>query len=188
MKRALILAAAAAMSLPSPVLAQQPGPPRAAPRGDAATAVRMDAPTFVRMAMSSNALEIQASRLALQNAQGDDVKAFAQMMIDDHGNAMRRIQEVVAATGGPAATSAAPGGEAQMEPMHRQMLQQLSGQTGAQFDRAYIDLQRRAHQDAVQLFTTYSQGGDDPALRRLAVELLPVLQKHGEAAAALGRS
>ncbi|HJU16218.1 MAG TPA: DUF4142 domain-containing protein, partial [Stellaceae bacterium] len=46
------------------------------------------------------------------------------------------------------------------------------------FDRDYIDQQIRAHRQAIALFTAEAQGGQNPVLRRLAQQALPILRSH----------
>lgn len=198
------IALAAAVALPSAALAQgsagtnssaagapgQPGSP-ATPQAGAGTAGgaavgQLDPQTFVQMATSSNMLEIESSRLAQKSSERQDVRAFADMMVADHTNATRQMQQAVASSAG-ARSSATSSGAAAMMPQHKQMLDQLARATGDQFDLQYIQLQRQAHQEAVALFTNYAQSGTDQALKQFAVKTLPVLQKHAEAANALGR-
>lgn len=197
------IALVAAVALPNAALAQgsagtnstaagapgQPGSP-ATPQvgaGQAGSAAgQLDPQTFVQMATSSNMLEIESSRLAQKSSKRQDVRAFADMMVDDHTNATKQMQQAVAASGG-ARSAATSSGAAAMMPQHKQMLDQLAKATGDQFDMQYIQLQRQAHQEAVALFTNYAQSGTDQALKQFAVKTLPVLQKHAEAANALGR-
>ncbi len=50
---------------------------------------------FVRSASTANQFEISSSRLALQNSQNDDVRDFAQHMIDDHTQIGNRLKSVI---------------------------------------------------------------------------------------------
>ena len=58
------------------------------------------------------------------------------------------------------------------------MLAALKGKKGAEFDRLYIDEQAKGHDEAVNLFTSYSEGGDNPTLKAFASETLPTLKMH----------
>jgi putative membrane protein len=197
MKLATAFAAAALLTLPQAASAQgaagtgttaapsRAETPAGVPGAAAGTTQRLDAATFIRSAASGNMLEIESSKLAVQQGKRDDVKAFAQMMVNDHTNATQKMQQVIAGRA-PSATSAA-GGTAAMESRHQAMLQELSQANAANFDQAYILLQRNAHQEALALFTNYARSGDDPQLKSFAAEMLPVLQKHAQAANALGR-
>jgi predicted outer membrane protein len=58
------------------------------------------------------------------------------------------------------------------------MLNQLASTTGSRFDRLYGQMQRQSHQEAVALFATYAQSGQDPAMVTFAQQALPHLQHH----------
>ncbi|MEJ1160235.1 DUF4142 domain-containing protein [Prosthecomicrobium sp. N25] len=192
MKLATALAVAAALALPGALALPQAAlaqgangtNSRTTAGASSAAAQKMDAATFVRMAHSSNMLEIESSRMALQQSKRDDIKAFAQTMVDDHTSAGTKMQQAVAASRAAQATSA--GGAGTMDPKHQAMLKQLTQAQNANFDRAYATLQRSAHQEAVTLFTNYAERGDDQNLVAFAKEMLPALEKHLEAANALG--
>ena len=49
---------------------------------------------------------------------------------------------------------------------------------GKDFDKAYIDGQVSAHEDALSLMKGYADKGDTPSLKTAAGEIAPVVQKH----------
>jgi predicted outer membrane protein len=59
-----------------------------------------------------------------------------------------------------------------------EMLNQLSAASGSQFDRLYGRMQVQAHQEAIGMFQSYAQAGDDPALMAFAQQTLPHLEMH----------
>jgi putative membrane protein len=131
---------------------------------------KVDSETFLTKVPSSNAFEIESSRLALEKASNDQVKQFAQMMIDDHTKAGEAFKAAVEKSG-----RTMPGDA--LEERHQQMLETLSGQD-QNFDAAYVQAQFQAHNEAVSLFSAYAGSGDDEALRAFAVETLPKLEQH----------
>ena len=70
-----------------------------------------------------------------------------------------------------------------MNAKHQQMLATV--QAAPNFDAAYVNAQLMAHQEAVALFTSYSQNGDVPQLAQFAGATLPVLEMHLEHAQSL---
>jgi len=52
------------------------------------------------------------------------------------------------------------------------------GLSGDDFDRTYIEWQILSHKDAVALFKTESETGDDKDARQFATDTLPTLQLH----------
>jgi putative membrane protein len=129
-----------------------------------------DKETFAEMAASSNMFEIQSSELALQESQDEDVRAFAQKMIEDHTAAGEKMK-AAAATDGVTPPEA-------MVPEHQSQLDTLESNDGEAFDQAYVDAQAVAHDEAVTLFEQFSTEGEESALRDFAAETLPTLKEH----------
>jgi putative membrane protein len=128
---------------------------------------------FVKNASIGNQFEIESSRVALEQARSDEVKRFAQRMVDDHGKAGAMLAEMAQKEG-----MAAPK-VPELDSKHTQMLQKIrSAGEGAQFDRAYVDAQVAAHKEAVNLFRDYSQNGDNANLKNFAQTTLPTLEDH----------
>ena len=50
--------------------------------------------------------------------------------------------------------------------------------SASDMDKAYVQAQLQAHQEAVALFRAYSSGGDNPSLKQFASKTLPTLEKH----------
>lgn len=143
----------------------------ASPPISTATMSVTDSEEFIRMATSSNLLEIESSRLALQQSHDPEVRRFATQMIRDHSQASRRMAAVVRRAGLPAAPT-------ELSSRHQAMLDQLAASTPDGFDSAYVALQARAHEEAIALFSSYAQSGDDPRLVGFARRTLPTLQRH----------
>jgi len=146
------------------VLAGTAAPAKAEDLARAAT----DPVAFARVAASSNMLEIESSTLALERSQNADVQAFAEKMIDDHTAAGERMQAV--------AQDAGLEVPAEMNEADQEALEAL--QDAQDFDQAYLDLQAKAHDEAVTLFETYASEGQQGPLRDFAEETLPALKDH----------
>jgi putative membrane protein len=134
----------------------------------AAAAMNIDKASFVKVVTSSNAFEIESSKLAKQKAKDADVKKFAKQMITDHTMAAEELKK--AAMLGDAAPI--------LSPKHAAMLEILKGASEQEFQPLYIDMQASAHMEAVTLFATYAKGGDDPAVKEFAAKTLPRLEMH----------
>ena len=213
MRKLVLLAAVAVLSIPTSGQTQGPAERNPTPRDllqgtmggqtttgpAAARAAPVSALEFVRNATISDMYEIQSSQLAAQRSQNQQVKQFAQEMVQDHTKTTDELQQLVrqmppagaqpqTGAGGaavaPGATFQVP---TQLDPEHQQMLIQLQNAQGAEFDRLYARQQVMAHQDAVDMFRNYSQDGDNPQLRDWAGKTLPDLQDHLQKAQALQR-
>lgn len=138
----------------------------------------LTAQQFVEMAASSGMFEVKSSQLALERAKSDDVKAFAQMMIDDHTKANKELMTIAMAKNLPA--PAEPTGPA-AEHMAAVMAAEGDG-----FDAVYMEHQAKAHAEAIMLFQAQSVSNNDADLAAFAAKTLPTLQKHAEHAQGMG--
>jgi len=127
---------------------------------------------FVQKAAIANMFEIQSSQLARDHSQNGDVKTFAQKMIDDHTKAGDDMKAAVnTANAGLTVPDA-------LDQQHKDMPDKLQSAKGADFDRQYVDIQVKAHDDTVQLFQSYADSGDNSAIQQFAQNTLPTLQQH----------
>jgi len=147
-----------------------PPPPPPAPPVDLNNPLM--APGFLAQAGSANQWEIESSQLALQMSTNPAVRNLANVIIADH-TAMG--QQVTAA----AASAGLPPPPTTLLPAQQAMLDQLRGAgSGPAFDMAYQQAQISAHQQAIQLMQNYAAQGDVPALRTVASQAIPTMQKH----------
>jgi putative membrane protein len=148
-------------------------------RGDAQTAA-----AFVRAAAASDLYEMEASRLAEQRSQNEQVKRFAQQMLRDHGKTTGELKGMLPQLQGVSAQQM----PTRLDQQHQALIQQLQGAQGAEFDRAFARQQAQSHQAAVDLFRAYAQSGDDEQLKRWASQTLPALEEHLREAQQLQRA
>jgi putative membrane protein len=132
----------------------------------------MSAQDFVRKASIANEFEIESSNLALEKSKNSKVKSFAQHMVDDHTQTGDKLKEALESS----KSNAEPAES--LDEKHQNLLNQLDGASGQDFDSQYISMQTKAHKEAVSLFSDYSKHGKDPALKDFAAETLPALKDH----------
>ena len=128
---------------------------------------------FLARVTAENRFAIDSGELALKKSQSPAVLAFAKMMVADHSDAVAKLQQIL----GEAMLSSGPDA---LDARHRVVLDDLATRNGADFDKAYLDAEIKAHTRAVALFQSYADGGDNARLKQFAEELLPVLKKHLE--------
>jgi putative membrane protein len=126
---------------------------------------------FVTEAANGDMLEIESSKLVAAKGDARD-KAFAEQMIKDHSATSAELKALVSSGKVPATLPAA------MDKAHGAKLDELSGLSGADFAKAYEDMQLAAHKDAVSLFERYARGGDNASLQAFAAKTLPHLREH----------
>lgn len=142
---------------------------------DAVAAAVTPTPTgqaFVDKAAGSDAFEIAAAKLALTNGASARVKSFANDMIKAHSDSTASVK-AAAASASPAITPNPTLTEDQNED-----LAELGKLKGADFDKAYIEGQEEAHEDALALMRNYAKDGDIATLKAAAGAIAPVVSKH----------
>lgn len=142
---------------------------------NAAMARTMRSETFVTKAATAGMAEVSLGQLALDRSSNEDVKRFAQQMIDDHGAAGAELKQL--ATEDHLAVPDAP------TPVQKAAGDSLGRQAGAAFDRRYATQMVKDHEEAVALFRKASTDTKlRPNLRTFAQKTLPTLEHHLEEA------
>lgn len=137
------------------------------------SAAETSAADFVKKATAAGDFEIATSQLALEKSQAPDVKRFAQQMIDDHTAAAQKLAAVATDAGLPPESQPVKASD-----KHMKNIQMLQGANPAEFDASYVAVQKKAHEEAVDLFSKYAESGDNAKLKAFAAETLPTLQSH----------
>jgi putative membrane protein len=144
--------------------------PATAPLSKATTDKQNASATFVRKATQDGMFEVAAGKLALTKTSHADIKAFAQQMIQDHGNANDELKKV-AGTRYEVPT--------QLDADHQAKLELLMSKSGGDFDHSYSTEMIRGHDIAIQLFTeAASDAAINSELQAFAHKILPTLHKH----------
>ena len=162
---------------------QQPGAQQAAPAANQAgqpSELSGDDRRFLKNAVQGSFAEIQGSQLALEKTKSQDVKDFAQMMVQDHEKMAKEAAKLASDKG-----VTPPTGPSAMQVTEITALKALSG--GA-FDAMYVNrIGVAAHESTVQMFEEASREADDPDVKALATEALPKLREHLKMANALNQ-
>lgn len=139
----------------------------------AAESAARAAQDFVNAAGQASLVEIRTSEMALEKSMSPDVKAFAQMMIDNHKAAIDKLKAA------SSSASLAPPLDV-LDDFHMRRINDLVETDGdADFDADYAALQIDAHKDAIKLFEGYSKDTNATAqLKSYADEMLPTLKTH----------
>lgn len=171
----------AACSAPTPTVPVQPDASRQvlAIRTPALAVTVLSAQAYQMLIHQASLAEITAGQLALQKSGTPGVKAFAQTLINDHSKSEAQVRALAAGRGRVLANALPPD-------MSREVmtLQRLSGPA---FDRAFIAFNIAGHQKAIAATRAQALRGSDPATRLLAVQNLPVLEKHLRMAESLAK-
>jgi putative membrane protein len=125
---------------------------------------------FVMKASGAGLAEVSLSEIAKRNAANADVKQFAERMVKDHTKANVELAKLA----GKKKLKVARG----LDEKHAEVRNRLLKLMGAEFDRAYMDVMVKDHQEAVALFEKESKDGKDDDLKAWAEKTLPTLKEH----------
>ena len=126
---------------------------------------------FIQKVADSNQFEIKSSQIALDKSKNDEIRRFAQRMIDDHTKIGDEFKAALQQANLPQ-----PSGS--LNQQDQVVLAKLESEKEPAFDRTYVASQRRGHQQAVQVLRTYSRSGGNMALKQLAAKTLPMIKEH----------
>jgi putative membrane protein len=125
---------------------------------------------FVLDAAKGGMVEVELGRLAAERAKNDEVKKFAQRMVDDHTKAGDQLKSIAEAKGIKLPT--------EMEAKDRALMTRLQKLNGAAFDRAYMQAMVSDHVKDVSEFRKEANAGRDAQVKSFASSTLPTLEEH----------
>lgn len=171
MKNATMLAGVlAVIGLAGLSVAAQPATDQAPAQAPNTTLAKQDS-DFFEDAAQGGLLEVRLGQLAVKNATNEEVRKFAQRMIDDHTKVNTQLAQIGHQKKGITVPSA-------LDKKHQKEVDKLAQQTGAKFDRDYMSRMIDDHENDVKAFDKQAKDGKDPDLKQLAAGALPTLQDH----------
>lgn len=114
---------------------------------------------FLRKAAQGGIAEVQFGKLAVQKAASEDVKSFAQQMVDDHTE-MNKDMEPVADNLGVKLPS-------HLNKENQAEYEKLNGLSGEAFDNEYLSIMVQEHHKDLRAFRLEAANGQDPALKNV---------------------
>jgi len=132
---------------------------------------------FAMKAASGGMMEVEAGKLAQQNAKSDRVKSFGMMMVADHSKANDELKSIAAANNINIPTA--------MMPQHQKHIDLMTKMKGDAFDKHYIDMMVNDHVKDVDDFKKEANHTNNDAVKSFAAKTLPVLQMHLDSAKAI---
>lgn len=125
---------------------------------------------FVKKALEGNMAEVQMGQLALEKSSDDQVKQFAQRMVDDHGKMLDQLKPAAQAMGVKVPDGPSKGAMKSMDKMKA-----LSGDA---FDQAYIKDMVKDHKKDSSEFKQEAQSTQNPQLKQLVTEASQTIDSH----------
>lgn len=134
---------------------------------------------FAQKAAADNQAELELAKMAQDKASSEEVKEYAGTLVDDHTEAGDELQRIAQEQGLTL--------ETELPQEAQQAKEQLSGQSGDAFDRAFVEQMVTDHEKAVQLYEDQAANGQNEALKQFAGSTVDTLRMHLDQARQLER-
>ena len=125
---------------------------------------------FVKKALQGGMAEVQLGQLTLQKSNNDQVKQFAQRMIDDHTKLGEQMKPVAQQLG-----VSDPNGISKKD---KTTMAKLQGLSGPAYDQAYIKDMVKDHKQDLSDFQTEASSGQDQTVKDAANQGSKVIAQH----------
>jgi putative membrane protein len=141
------------------------------------SATTLSDPQIAAITDKIHTAEIEQAEVAQSKSNNEQVRRFAQMMIEHHGQA--KSEQATLGVGSDESPTSM-----QLEQESKATLETLKAKTGPDFDRAYIQGQVEGHQKALDTIKQARQSAQSPELRAYLDKLTPQVEQHLEQARA----
>jgi putative membrane protein len=125
---------------------------------------------FMEKAAQGGMAEVSAGQMASSKGTSNDVKAFGQRMVTDHGKANDELKQLASTKGVTLPTDVAADQKKQAD--------ELGKKTGKDFDKQYAKDMVEDHDKDVKEFEEASKKAKDPDLKSWIDKTLPTLKDH----------
>lgn len=125
---------------------------------------------FVKKALEGNMAEVEMGKLALEKSNDDQVKQFAQRMVDDHGKMLDQMKPVAQQMG-----VKVPDGPPKGQVKKMDKMKALSGDA---FDQAYIKDMVKDHKSDASEFKQEAESTQNPQLKQLVTQDGQTIESH----------
>lgn len=147
---------------------------------DSALPVQTSDADFIVKTANGGVAEVSMSKVAKEKAMDKDVKTFAEKMIKDHSKINGQLKDLADSLN---ITLPASIDEGEQEDLNK-----LKNTSAAEFDKVYIDMMVKAHDNDVRLFERASKDILTPGIHSFIVKTLPTLKAHQQAIQFLDKS
>lgn len=124
--------------------------------------------------------EVDLGKAAYQKASNENVKLFAQRMVDDHSQAGDELAGIASKD-----SLTIP---MELDAEHKAIVEKCSKLSGAAFDRAYLTEVVKDHQQDLVFYRKEAAAGSNSDLKAWARKILPDIEEHIRMAQIIERS
>ncbi|HEY8100670.1 MAG TPA: DUF4142 domain-containing protein [Burkholderiaceae bacterium] len=125
---------------------------------------------FLAQAVQDSQAEIEQCELALERTSNDDIKIFAQRMIDDHSEIGQKIEQLCSQKNIELPQD--------VNPQQSSSMKELLALSGQDFDKRFIEQNVQDHENDIKVFKHYAEKADDADVKALAAKGVKMLTEH----------
>lgn len=125
---------------------------------------------FTADAATGGMMEVELGMMAEQKAKSQGVKDFGKMMVDDHTKINDNLKDIASKKNIDLPAS--------ITPDQKKDVDKLSKKSGADFDKAYVDMMVDDHKKDIDAFKKAQGNVSDNDIKNFITNSLPILQKH----------
>ncbi|WP_062543134.1 DUF4142 domain-containing protein [Rufibacter tibetensis] len=129
-----------------------------------------DSGWFVAEVASAGLFEVELGRLASSKGNDPRVRQFGQLMLDHHTQSNTQLKQIAELKN--LIVPSALGED------HQETYNKVMTNTGAAFDKAYMEAMVKDHKDNLDRFEEMAEKGKDMELKAFAAKGLPMLRAH----------
>lgn len=135
---------------------------------------------------TANQIDVDNGALAIERASNDEVKKFAQRMMDDHKSVNKAAMELLTRLGvSPEETDTSRG----LASSGDETRESMRGLSGATFDKAYVDNEVAYHEAVIQVLDeTLIPSAQNEELKAMLVNVRPAFVAHLEHARSIQKA
>lgn len=134
---------------------------------------------FLAEAMQDTRAEIKVCQLALKKSENEDVKSFAQMMLDEHGRFGHELEQLARKKGLDMPRD--------IRREQKMTVDELSSLDGGVFEQRWIQYNIDVHERDVKVFRHYAEAEEDTDIKSLAKRAGEMMSQHLKMAHELGK-
>lgn len=134
---------------------------------------------FAMEASSGGMMEVTLGQTAQQQAASQRVKDFGSMMVRDHSKANDELKSILQAKNFMVPAS--------LSKDHQRHVDDLTKKQGTDFDKAYMKMMVKDHEEDIRKFEKAANNATDTAIKGFASRTLPILRIHLDSAKAINK-
>jgi putative membrane protein len=125
---------------------------------------------FVSKALQGGMAEVQLGQLTLQKSNNEQIKQFAQRMIDDHTKLGEQMK--------PIAQQAGVSAPSKVSKKDKKTMDKLQALSGTEYDQAYVKDMIKDHKTDLSEFQMEASSGQDPTIKDAANQGSKLIAEH----------